>query len=388
MIVSYLVCLFLLIQSDNKEQEPTIDLSVGCKECHFSGAIDCKNHGALFEHEIHVDFCSFAAQCKDCSGSMLKDCKHCESGPKRQERLRRIGKIERFMNEKTDAGELLEQSLPRLITPHFDICITAKKMKNGSKNVNTHELMHLMAQECEKAAEIFNSHFEAKSYHYSGRSRLWYWNSEETHKEICINILGSNGGADLKLYGANPALSSFSNGRGLENKALNVVRNSVHVAAHLMLSSVHGPQWIGNKKAGWFDVGAAHWYELKLFSRTATYCIEEGNSGVDYEGGMWHTAVKKYLKKNKSSILPKLTQLTSGVLEKEQHALSWSLYDYMVSNHTSKLKKILLGFKAGETTRDLFKKHLNMSVIQVEEAWRQWVAETYPIKNPKPRKKV
>jgi hypothetical protein len=166
------------------------------------------------------------------------------------------------------------------------------------------------------------------------------------------------------------------------------VRNAVHVSIHLMLSSVHQVSWIGNKKAGWFDVGAAHWYEDKLFARVATYCIDEANSGLHYENGQWRVAMKKYLRKNKTYILPTLTQLTSGVLEEEQHALAWSFYDYVVANHPAALKPMLLGYKNDVESRVLFKKHLEMNIMQVEDAWRAWVAETYPAKDLKPRKKV
>ncbi|MFT7517785.1 MAG: hypothetical protein ACI84O_001586, partial [Myxococcota bacterium] len=97
---------------------------------------------------------------------------------------------------------------------------------------------------------------------------------------------------------------------------------------------------------------------------------------------------KKYLRKNKDSILPKLTQLTSGILEEEQHALAWSLYDYIVANHPQALKPLLMGYKSDIETRVLFKTHLEMTIMQVEAAWRAWVAETYPTKDLKPRKKV
>jgi hypothetical protein len=49
---------------------------------------------------------------------------------------------------------------------------------------------------------------------------------------------------------------------------------------------------------------------------------------------------------------------------------------------------MLLGYKNDVESRVLFKKHLEMNIMQVEDAWRAWVAETYPAKDIKPRKKV
>jgi hypothetical protein len=388
MMLFVALALSLCPQLDEEQSKPEIDISLGCKKCDFMGAKDCSSHGKLFEAEHQVTYCWEAAQCKDCFGALLVDCNGCESGPLFLKRQQQLSKMERFIKSTTEPGVLLERELPRILTDHFDLCVTAKKMKNGSKNMDTHQLMHSMATECEAAASLFDEHFEAQPFNYSNRARLWYWTSEKVHQEVCAEILESNGGADLKFYGVNPAVSSFSNGYGLSNDALEVVRNAVHVSIHLMLSSVHQVSWIGNKKAGWFDVGAAHWYEDKLFARVATYCIDEANSGLHYENGQWRVAMKKYLRKNKTYILPTLTQLTSGVLEEEQHALAWSLYDYVVANHPAALKPMLLGYKNDVESRVLFKKHLEMNIMQVEDAWRAWVAETYPAKDLKPRKKV
>ncbi len=388
MIFLAAIALLSCPQLDEDDAKPEIDISVGCKECGFMGAEDCDNHGKLFEAEQGVDYCWLATQCEDCLGTLLADCNKCESGPLYIKRQRELGKQERFRNSTTQPATLFERELPRIISKHFDICVTAEKMKNGSKNMNTHQLIHAMATECEASATLFDEHFQAQPYSYSNRARLWYFTDAKDHQEVCIEILGSNGGADLKFYGVKPAVSSFSNGYGLGNDALEVVRNAVHVSIHLMLSSVHQVGWIGNKKAGWFDIGAAHWYEDKLFARVATYCVEEANSGLHYENGKWRVAMKKHLRKNKDYILPRLTQLTSGVLEEEQHALAWSLFDYMVANHPEALKPMLLGYKNGVESRVLFKKHLEMNIMQVEDAWRGWVAETYPLKDLKPRKRV
>ncbi len=352
------------------------------------GAKDCKSHSKLFTAEQEVNYCWVAAQCKKCSGSLLVDCAGCESGPLFEKRQSQLKVIEGFANSNTEPSVLLDRELPRIITDHFDFCVTAKKMKNGSKSYNTHELMHAMAADCEASATLFDKHYQAELADYSNRARIWYWFENSDHQEVCLEILGGSGGSNLRYYGIHPAVSSFSGDEGLKNDALDVIHNAIHVSIHLILSSVHKVAWIGDEKAGWFDVGAAHWYEEKLFARVATYCIDEANEGADYEDGQWRVAMKKHLRKNKDHILPKLTQLTTHVLEEEQHALAWSLYDYVVANHPLKLKPLLMGYKDGIESRDLFKEHLEMNIMQVENAWRAWVADTYPSKDLKPRKKV
>jgi hypothetical protein len=47
-----------------------------------------------------------------------------------------------------------------------------------------------------------------------------------------------------------------------------------------------------------------------------------------------------------------------------------------------------MGFKDGKEMRELCRKELDMTLRQVEDAWRAWVAETYPTRDPKVRKRL
>jgi hypothetical protein len=364
-------------------------VGTGCDFCKNRGAVACERHDKhLLPLEEQVRFCSIAANCKDCQGALLVDCKRCNGGPDSVILEKRLLTYKNYLESPSGPEELFDRLMPRVVTEHYDLIIDVAKLKDGSRKLNGHEVAHLMAIELEKAAKLLNSHFGAKPFNNSRRTRIWYWNTLKDHKRVNLDLLKQNSEMGFSLYGVAPASSDWAGSKGLEFKAMNVISNAVHKGTHLRLSNLFRVEWIGNKKAGWFDIGAAHWYEDKLFQRVSTYCIDEANNDLDYEGGKWRVAMRKYLNKNRDGILPELVGKVSGTLRDYEHALAWSLYDWVATEHPKALKPLLMGYKDRVESRDLFRKHLDMTVLQVEAAWREWVAATYPVKDPKPRKKL
>ena len=386
---AYLVlCTLALISSGWAQVDPN-DVGDGCQVCHLTGVKECKKHpSSLAEAEAEVLYCSVATACGDCSGALLVDCKKCTGGPGNVEMETLQLRAKRFRENPTPAEQLFERELVRLVTPHFDIIIDCEKIKDGSRRMSAHEVAHALASEAEKAAALLDEQFGAKVHHYSRRSRIWFWGDPKDHLLVNQKVLGTNNEGAFKLFGPDPAYSAWTKERGLENKGMLIVSNGVHIGVHLLLSNLFTTQWIGNFKAGWFDIGAAHYYENKVFQQVTTYCIDEADANLDYENGRWHVAVRKYLTKNKENLLPSLLAKISGTMWEEEHALSWSLYDWVATVHPKALKPLLVGYKDRKQTRDLFKEHLGMTIMQVEEAWRAWVFDTYPVKDPKPRKKL
>jgi hypothetical protein len=370
-------------------QVPDNPIGHGCEYCENRGTEICENHDKdLLPLEEQVLYCSVSAACKKCAGALLVDCVRCNGGPDNILLESRLLRYERFAASPAAPEKLFDRPLTRIITEHYDILIDIDTVKDGTRKLNAHELAHAMAIELEAAAALLNEHFGAKPQDCSKRTRIWYWANPKDHKRVNLEILEQNSDMGFSLYGVNPATSACTAAKGLDSKALNIVSNAVHKGTHLRFSNLFRVEWIGNKKAGWFDVGAAHWYEDKVFQRVSTYCIDEANNDLDYEGGRWHVAMRRYLLKHKEGLLPDLLAQISGTLKEEQHAVAWCLYDWVATVHPKALKPLLMGYKDRKESRDLFRDFLGMSVLEAEQAWRIWVAETYPIKDPKPRKNL
>lgn len=371
---------------------PQVDedkIGTGCEYCENRGVEICGRHDKhLFPLEEQVLYCSVAHDCKDCSGALLIDCVRCSGGPDNILLEQRLLRFENYAAAPTAPEKLLERPLTRIVTEHFDILIDVKKVKDGSRKLSGHQLAHAMAVDLEKAAALLNKHFKAGPHNNSNRTRIWYWSDLKDHRRVNQEILKQHSDQGYSVYGVSPVTSSWTGAKGLGNKALNIVSNAVHKATHLRFSNLFRSEWIGDNKAGWFDVGAAHWYEDKVFQRISTYCIDEANTDLDYEGGKWHVAMRRYLVKHKESLLPELLKQISGTLKEEQHAVAWCLYDWVATEHPESLQEFLMGFKNRKESRELFRDLLGMSVLEAEVAWRTWVAATYPAKDPKPRKKL
>lgn len=367
-------------------QEPEPD--GGCHACGMRGVRACKAHPAdIVAMEAEVRYCSVAARCPDCSGALTVDCGKCSDGPDSLKAETRAESCKRWLEVGSDPDRLFQRPLVRVESEHFEFIIDAP-LKEGSKTLDPHLFAHHVIRELEAMARTLDQHYGVTASSYSGRTRLWYWEKEADHARVNQEIFGRNVTSAMKFYGPRPASSAWAGSLGLEGKALNVAMNACHVAAHLMMSSMVRSEWLNDKKAGWFDEGAGHWYEEMRFQRTATYCMDEANSDLDWKGGQWRVAIKDWLAKKTDPILPALLQKLPGTLWPEEHGLSWSLYDWVVAEHREALKPLLLGFKDGKQARDLFREHLNLTVPAAEEAWRAWVQATYPVRDPKARKKL
>lgn len=379
-----LLALFAAVPLPAQEEAP----DGGCRSCAMSGVRECKQHPAeLAEFERGVRYCSVAARCPDCGGALTVDCGRCADGPESPRREGRIEACKRWLEAGCDPEKIFARPLVRVETEHFEIVLDAP-LKEGSRTLDPHEFAHHLARELEALAATLDAHYGATANSYSGRTRIWYWREAADHARVSREIFGRNVESAMKFYTRSPASSAWTGDRGLEGKALNVAMNACHVAAHLMMSSLFRQEWLNDKKAGWFDEGAGHWYEEHRFQRTATYCMDEANADLDWKGGQWRVAIKDWLAKKTDPILPELVQKLPGTLWPEEHGLSWSLYDWVVAEHPQALKPLLMGFKDGREPRDLFREHLGLTVPEAEAAWRAWVAATYPARDPKARKKL
>jgi len=369
-------------------QEEPARVSDGCKRCNHQGVVPCKRHDEKdLAREQAVVFCAIAARCEDCGGTYQVDCPFCVSGPESLPNEQRRARLQAILKSGIKPEKVLERPLPWIRTEHFDLVVDVESLKNGTKRLSAHDFLHKLATETEAAAAMLDQHLGAKPRQYV-RASLYFWESREDHHKINRELLGTNTYSAMKLYGARPAASSWTGAKGLEGKALNVAANGVHIGIHLLLSSAFRAEWIGNKKAGWFDVGAAHWYEEQRFHRTATYCVDEANADLNYKNGQWRSAIRSVLAKRKETLLPELSRELSGTMWEDEHALAWSLYDWLVTVHPQTTKAFLIGFKDGKEMREICRKELDMSLRQVEDAWRAWVAETYPTRDPKVRKRL
>ena len=360
----------------------------GCRRCDHRGVVDCKSHkGELFELEQQIDFCSVAAACPDCAGALLVPCSRCDGGPETAIMVKRRAEVAKWAQKPHHLEIYLERELTHMETQHLVLVSDVEKLRDGKKKITGHILLHRVARDGEQSAQLLDRHFSVSKKYYRSRMMLWFWNDQKSHQKVMEHFLGSGSAGDFKWLGKNPRFSVNCDDNNFQLQAPGLHSLGVHNAIHMLISNMHSEIWIGDMGGGWFDSGAAHWYEEKIFNRVGNYCIDELTFEADYAKGLWRAALRKYLDAPiDAAILPQLLRQQTGAMMPRDHALAWSFWDWLVSNHPTTLSPILKGLKKREAERDLFKLHLKMNLRQAEDAWRKWVHETYPRKEPKRRK--
>ncbi|MDF1836637.1 MAG: hypothetical protein P1V35_02110 [Planctomycetota bacterium] len=378
-------------------------VKVGCKRCKNLGVLPCSEHKKeILELEKDVLFCSVAAECEPCGGSFLMDCDRCEHGTSSDAVAERRKEVADWL-----AAETMRQHMGRPVahveTKHFLLILDTGPLRQGKKRIDSHTCLHRVAQDVEQVATLLGEHLElggkgpaqkiaegpslegqvAESEYFS-KMRMWFWESRKDHRGVMSEFLHSGSSGDFKMLGRNPV---FSLAKEANFSTLPQVRRVfTHNAAHMLISNLYKELWFGDTTGGWYDAGAAHWYEYKIHGLTTNYCIEEGTVMRDYHGGQWRAAIRKRLAKEDGPFLPQLINQDTGQMELPEQALCWSFYDWIVANHPQTLKPMLLALKQEIPSRTILKENLGQSLVKIEEDWRAWVAVTYPTKVDKPRK--
>jgi hypothetical protein len=279
---------------------------------------------------------------------------------------------------------LYGRTLPRLETERFNLLIETGELREGKKKKDQHEIGHLVATDVQAVERLMAPHFQVREGDYRSRMRMWIWQSSGDHALAMEKFLGSTATGDFKILGMNPVFSVWTEKPHFD-EVPEVRTLFAHNAAHMLLSNLHQPEWIGDIGGGWFDAAVGHWYEYAVFGRTQNYCIEEATLSENYANGQWRAAIRKRLESEKEPFLPALIAKNTGAMRQSEQALCWSFYDFLVAKHPDALRGIAEDLKQKKPTRSVLQERLGMDVLAAEAAWRMWVPTVYPTKGDEPR---
>ena len=356
----------------------------GCRRCKGRGVKDCPEHDATDrDFEGRVLFCSVAAGCEDCGGTMVIDCDRCDGGPESAAAEARRAAIAEWM-ERSEVAKHFERNVPRCEADHFELVLdVAGKFKIGRKKIDGHRLMHLVADDTSFVADGVAEHFQVKPEEdYFAKMRMWMWPTSKDHVEAVRAFMNTSARGDFKLLGRDPVFSVWQE-PGLFATAQGIRTVFTHNAGHMLISNMFRELDISPHGGGWLDAGLGHWHEYARFDRSVQYCIEEATALDNFSNGVWRAAIRKMCERAASkggTLLPPLFNKTTTSMTAPEQAICWSFYDWLVAEHPSALRPILMGLKQKTDARELLKEHLGMSLLAAEEAWREWVSSTYPKK--------
>ncbi len=364
---------------------PRASLDDGCRRCDHRGVSACSKHSSeILEAETRVLFCSVVAHCEDCHGSLVVDCPHCDGGPGSAAMEARLKEVAEWLS-KSPVEAHFGREVPRCETRRFEVVLEVEgKFKENKKTIDAHGLMHLVADDCEFVARGVDEHFDIEDGDLFAKMRMWMWPTAKDHASAVLEFMRQSARGDFKLLGKDPVFSVWQE-PGLFSSAPAIRSVFAHNAGHMLVSNLDRERDVSVIGGGWFDAGLAHWYEYERFGQSTNYCIEEASAGSSFANGVWKAAMRKLVKGTDGPLFLQQLDTATTAMDVTDQAICWSFYDWLVANHQPKIRPLLRGLKAATDTRELFKEHLDMTVLQAEEAWRAWVLETYPKKEKRRR---
>lgn len=360
----------------------------GCRRCDHQGVVVCPKHKEeMLEAEARVHFCSVAAECSDCEGTLRIDCRHCEGGPGVEPMEARRKEIQAWLGTSEVAAHF-GRSVPRCESDHLELVFeTGRKIKDGRKTMDPHVLMHQVADDCEHVASRIVEHFQVEEGEevtkggFPAKMRMWLWSNADDHSSALETFLKMSARGDFKLLGRDPVFSVWQE-PGLFSTAPGIRSVFGHNIGHMLISNLDRELDISITGGGWFDAGIAHWYEYDRFERSVNYCTEEASIAESFANGVWKASMRKLVEKSDSGLFIATLSMPTTAMSAQQQAVCWSFYDWLVAVHRPKLRLILRGLKTKTPTRNLFREHLGMTTLDAEAAWKEWVMATYPKKDP------
>lgn len=358
-----------------------------CRPCEGRGVVDCGEHDAVgLARERATPFCSIAARCQACAGEFVVDCPKCDGGTDSHLLNSRKASYLPHFEAIAPLEEAAGRALPRIRTTLLDFIFDFKRLRVDRRYIDGHVLMHDYFDALVKERTMFNALLGVVDKDYACRMRLWVFEHRKDHLAVMRRYLGSSSVGDYKLLGMNAIYTVWFDKRFYPNEPF-LRANVLHNAAHVYLSAVGTPEWVGFFKGGWLDAGAGHWFEEKMLGHSLNYCVDEAEEPMEFGDGRYRAAVRKYLRSHPEPLLPALLRKNTGLLDVHDHILSWSLFDWLASTKPSSIMKLTEGKKQKKETRDLFKLHLGLTIAGAEEAWRAWVEENYPLVEPRVRRR-
>ncbi|GAB4150433.1 MAG: hypothetical protein Fur0037_18980 [Planctomycetota bacterium] len=382
MRVHALVPALLALAAAQSAQEP----AVACRNCGNHGSIPCPKHGrGLLELEKSVEFCSEAAACRTCKGALEIDCRSCRNGPAERRIDSRISDVAAWLDARRRQVDRITDNVPlmHLRTAHVDLCFSIRPLTVGKVKMGTHELMHLFGQRIEDLRGLFLRTLALEERDLPARLGIYMFRDQQDHTRIGPRVTGMGGGGTTgtKLMGVDAVYSMWHDQRSMpDEEALH--RTIVHNVVHLLASNMLPSCWIGNRRVGWLDAGLAHWFEDKVTGKCANFCYEEValEPGAGFKGGRWRVPVRKLLEAGKLTSFAELSAKNTDQLDFEEHATSFALVDFLLATRGgAKLRDLLRAVKGSEGIRGALEKVYGLNPITLDEAFRAWVREEYPL---------
>jgi len=361
--------------ADDDEGEPA---PPACRNCKSTGLVVCDEHRKdEVAHELGALYCSEFADCEPCGGAGWLDCEECEYAPVEEWLQARLALQAAPPEEFAEWDQTMQRPVRKAQSAHMRLVWEIERIKIGRKNHDGHEALHVYLDRMETLFSDYCALLEVGEGEFQKHISIFVWALSIDQELASRTFLENQNENGVKMLGATPMFTvcgNRANFRGDEE----LHRSLVHNVTHLLLSHQAPIGWMGNVRGGWADAGLAHWFEDRYFELCDNYCYQEQNSNVDFRGGVWRPAVRRMVSKDDAPTIATLFTRNTDTLTLEEHAVAFSVIDHLQARGGPELNRVLRRLRTRTPTRDALREVYGLSVLELEEEWKQWVLDTYP----------
>ncbi len=226
--------------------------------------------------------------------------------------------------------------------------------------------------------------FEVMMLHYKGdmeRFKRDYIGHENTHPQrwhCTVKVDVGQPKSRCLWFGFSTEAEEMKHDQHVHNALLHNV--GINMLDAYMLYLVEAPFWL--------RTGVGHWLTQRNSTDYNFYDLDEGAGEMGTDERNWPAAVRKLVVAGAAPTLLQLAKLQSyGEMNLVDHLVSWSKFCFLREKDPAACAKFILLLKKNpnftanlDAQRDALQQAYGYSFQQAEDAWKEWVLATYPVK--------
>lgn len=352
-----------------------------CGACKTRGRIENPVAAKWTEREGDVWMCSTALDADpDGSCSPFLPCPRCKNPPLQAAAQAEfdawVEERRQWLAARRQIDQELRVDLVHIRTQHFLIAWEPDRYKTrDKKTLDPHEAAHLLARRLEGQYADFQRLFQFDDQRVrNSLHEVMVFRKGSVMTRACQRYLSMWSDTAAKVVG-DPSIfvtwlskSSFPDDNAFD-------RHISHHMTHLLYSVFHLREWL--HEYAFLDEGLAHYFEFRYFASADNSCNQEGIE-EDLDGSDWPGKVLRMVRSGKYTSLPELVGKRTDQIAGEEHALAWSLCEYLIQLGPEKMRELWVLLKEKAELRDALQQVYGVNLLQLETRWKSHVEEVYP----------
>jgi hypothetical protein len=340
-----------------------------CKSCRGAGFIACRVKHGCTEPAL---WCSEAADCERCAGTSRVDCAECQFPEVEAElaRNRALGA------ELAPFDAAVGRGVRKAASANVRLAWDLDALKLGSKKVKAHELMHVYLERLERVRADYLALVRARESDLEKPLLVAVWQSPADQKKAGKALCDYESEVSTKRLGSECVYSlCYDPTRFPSDEALH--RHLVHNAAHLVMNHERPSLMLADAGAGWADEGVAHALERRAFGTCTVFCTADIDEAASPGAGDWGGWIQKRTADEEPPKLEALLARDTKDLGIEEHAIAWSLVEFLLATDPAKLDLVLKRLRTRLPARDAIQESYGWTPKQLQQRWEEWARTAF-----------